>query len=42
MALRMSTFIGLTATVMIVGLTFTAFALSLIKENDAKKRVLRK
>lgn len=39
MAVRMSTFVGLSAVVLVVGLTVTAFAWSLLKELEAKRKL---
>lgn len=38
MAMSLSTFIGLTSVVLVVGVTLSAVAIALIKEMDAKQR----
>lgn len=38
MAVRLSTFVGLSAVVLVVGLTLTAFALSLLAEQEARRK----
>lgn len=40
MAFRVSTFIGLSSVVALLGLTLTALAVSLLKELEAKRRAL--